>query len=246
MGRFVIALMVIALGSFVLAEEPATTGRSNEAIEILKKSAAAMKNAETVTYRAEYDATGWLQARVQPVEGTVVMGEQSKHKINPFFCEIKIKPREAGDTVEVSAGCDGDNYLLIDPTVKTCYMDKDQAVLGAKVRNFMRVQVAQFSEPNPYEDIFKSGNAEFKGETKVGDEDCYELLLTPSDGGRVSFAISKKDFLPRRFTRLIKRDEGEATTVLTIHDLVVNPTFVRNPFELRCPEGFKQTDDFAP
>lgn len=45
---------------------------------------------------------------------------------------------------------------------------------------------------------------------------------------------------------LIKNEQGEATTMLTINDLVVNPTFVRSPFELRCPEGFKQTDDFAP
>ncbi len=240
----VMLIVVAALGSS--AEEPTDGGGLERAMEILRKSAAALKNAKTVTYRAEYDATGWLQSRVPPAEGAVTMGEQSKFQISPFFCEIKIKTRDAAEVVEMSAGCDGDNYFLIDPKEKTCYADRDQAVLGSKARPFMRVLVDEFSESQPYEDIFKSRKAEYKGETKIGETECYELLLNFSEGGRRSFAISKEDFLPRRVTRLIKSDQGEATTVLTIHDLVVNPTFVRNAFELHCPEGFKKTDEFAP
>ena len=92
----------------------------------------------------------------------------------------------------------------------------------------------------------KGGEIELKGDVKVGEEECREIYMKFPDTGAMTWAVSKKDMLPRKVTRIVKGEEGEATTELVISDLVVNPQFVRNPFEMICPEGFKKTDDFAP
>jgi len=246
MRRVIGLVFFVGFTSLALAEEPAQTGGSGEGLEILKKSVAALKEAKTVSYKAEYSATGWVTKFVPTVTGTAVMGEQSKDKIDRFSCTVTIKANDSEEVKEFSAGSDGDNFFVIDPKTKMCHLDMDPAVLGGQGRNIQRVLLREFSALEPFEDVFKSGTVELVGTTKVGDEECDELKIVPTEGGKRLLAISRKDHLPRRATNLIKNEQGEATTVLTISDLVVNPTFVRSPFELRCPEGYKQTDEFAP
>lgn len=112
--------------------------------------------------------------------------------------------------------------------------------------NLQRIVLRDFAAPEPLANVIKSGEIELRGEVRIGNEDCRELYMKHRDTGTAVWAVSKKDFLPRKVTRLIKNDQGEATTELLISDLVVNPQFVRSPFEMLCPEGFKKTDEFAP
>jgi len=245
--RRVFALsLLIGLASSALAEEPAKTGGSNEGLEILKKTEAALREVKTVSYRADYKATGWATKSVPAVTGTAIMGKQSKNKIDPFSCEVKVAPYGSKEVLEFSAGSDGDNYFLIDQKTKLCHQDMDPAVLGVQGNNIQRVLLREFSMPEPFGDILKSGKVELKGTTTVGDEECYELRMKPEGRPERIVAVSKKDFLPRRATNINKNEQGEAITELTLSNLVVNPTFMRSPFELHCPDGFKQTDDFAP
>jgi len=103
MGRLVSLLFVIAFGSFALARTR-QTGGSNEGLEILKKTVAALRDVKTVSYKAEYKATGWATKFVPAVTGTATMGDQSKNKIDPFSCEVKIAPYESSEVMEFSRG----------------------------------------------------------------------------------------------------------------------------------------------
>ncbi len=246
MKRRILFVMVASWTSAAWGEEPAKKENATEALDLLKKTAAALVEAKTVLYKADYKGTGWLESRVSPVEGTVTMGEQSQHKINSFFCDISIKVGGSEEPVALKAGSDGEQYFLVDPKTKMCHHDLDAAVQGTHARDIGRVLLREFSEPEPYADPIKSGDVEMVGPVKVAGEECIEIRIRPSDRPPQVIAVARSDYLPRRVTSLIKNDRGEATTVLTINDLVVNPKFVLSPFKLHCPEGFTTSDEFAP
>jgi len=247
MTRILVSVLLGMCYTVCLAEDPPKPAPpSPEAIEFAKKIADALRNAKVVTYKAKYTPSGWVAQRVPSVEGSATVGDQSKHKIEAFAVQVKMQKAGSEDVIEMAAGSDGNEYFLIDSKAKVCYKDLDPAVLGAQGRIVQRIVLRDFAALEPLADILKGGEMELKGEVKVGEEDCREIYMKFPDTGAMTWAVSKKDFLPRRVIRHIKGEEGEATTELLISDLVVNPQFVRNPFELICPQGFKQTDEFAP
>lgn len=247
MTRLIMLTFLGFCAALALAEDPPKPAApSPEALEFARKTADALSKAKVVIYKAAYTPTGWVAQRVPSVEGTATVGDQSKHKIDAFVVDVKIRKTGSEEVVEMKGGSDGNDHFLIDPKAKTCYKDLDPAVLGAQGRNLQRIVLRDFADPEPLADIIKSGEIELRGEVSMGGEDCRELYMKHADTGAMVWAVSKKDFLPRKVTRLIKNDQGEATTELVISDLVVNPQFIRNPFEMVCPEGFKKTDEFAP
>lgn len=247
MPRLKVALLIAAFPLLVLAEDPPKKdGPTAEAMEFAKKTADALVAAKTVTYKATYTPAGWIAKEVPSVEGTATVGDQSKQKVDVFVVNVKIRKDGSEEVTELSAGSDGNEYFMIDPKSKTCYKDMDPAVLGANTRNVQRIVLRDFGLPEPLSGVMKGGEIELRGEVKVGNEDCRELYMKSRDTGTAIWAVSKKDYLPRKVTRIIKNDQGEATIELLISDLVVNPQFIRNPFEMICPEGFKKTDEFAP
>ena len=242
-------LTLVILGvtcSLLVADEPPKQTTSSEAVEFAKKIADALRNAKVVTYKATYTPSGWVAKRVPTVEGSATVGDQSKHKIEAFAVNVKMRKAGSEDVVEMAAGSDGNEYYLIDSKAKVCYKDLDPAVLGSQGRNVQRIVLRDFAALEPLADVLKGGEIELRDEVKVGSDECREIFMKFPDTGAMIWAVSKKDFLPRKVTRIVKGEEGEATTELLISDLVVNPQFIRNPFEMICPEGFKKTDEFAP
>ncbi len=247
MTRLMVLTILAICPTLVLAEDPPKSpAPSAEATEFAKKTADALLAAKVVIYKATYTPAGWVAKEVPTVEGTATVGDQSKHKIDAFMVNVKIRKTSSEDVVELSAGSDGNEYFLFDSKAKTCYKDLDPAVLGANGRNLQRILLRDFAAPEPLANVIKSGEIELRGDVKIGNEDCRELYMKHRDTGTAVWAVSKKDFLPRKVTRIIKNEQGEATTELIINDLVVNPQFIKSPFELVCPEGFKRTDEFAP
>ena len=247
MMRFLVPAFLGICFAVCLAEEPPKPAPPTpEAVEFAKKIADALRSAKVVTYKAKYTPSGWVSQRVPSVEGSATVGDQSKHKIDSFAVQVKMQKAGSEDVIEMAAGSDGNEYFLIDSKAKVCYKDLDSAVLGSQGRNVQRIVLRDFAALDPLADVLKGGEIELKGDVKVGEEECREIFMKFPDTGAMTWAVSKKDFLPRKVTRHIKGEEGEATTELVISDLVVNPQFVRNPFEMICPQGFKQTDEFAP
>jgi len=239
------ALMVLSLGVVTWAQD--SQSRSPEAVSILKKAAAAMKQAETVSYDAEYHGTAWAANVVPAVSGRAVIGPRAKYDIDRFFCEVTIQPSGSEEKTRYAAGCDGAEFFLVDHQRKSVHQDMDQAVMGSEGRNIMRVLLRDFAEPEPFADLLEAGSAELKDEADVAGEACSVVFVKPEEGPETTWYFSKKDDLPRRVVRHYENREGEpGTTELTLTSVVVNPTFVRSPFTPVIPDGYEKTSDFAP
>jgi hypothetical protein len=198
-------------------------------------------------YTADYKGTEWVTAFVPAVQGTAIIGKQSKWEIDPFYVEVKLTPQDAEAPIEATAGCDGDIYFLIDAKTKTVYEDMDQAVLGSQSRNIQRVLMREFASPKPFEDALKAGTIQLRETEQVGGEACHVVFVEGEQPPTLLYYIAAKDYLPRKIVRTYKNDEGaEGTTELAIHDLAINPSFVKSPFKVVIPAGFTKTDEFAP
>lgn len=246
MKRIATVLAFAFLTCPALAESDLTDGR-----KILEKANDAIKKVKLVTYRADYLGTTWLQQYVPAVTGKVALGQPSKWDIPRFRCAIKLQKYGSEEVQEFTAGSNGDIYFLIDPKTKMAHEDMDDAVLGSQGRNIQRTLLPEWSRAKPFGEILEpEGDAptiELKDTAKVGDEECYEITVTPKSPPVLLWSISKKDFLPRKVVRTYKNPQGEeGTTELTMFDLVVNPKLDEDPFKPVTPPGFTKTDEFAP
>ncbi|MBI4718029.1 MAG: hypothetical protein HY763_09515 [Planctomycetes bacterium] len=225
-------------------DKPASDGADGAAI--LRKAQEAAKKVETARYAVEYRGTGWLSARVPATSGEVIVADQSKWNLDKFWCRVKVQRPQSEETVELTAGSDGEVYFLIDPRTKKAHEDLDPAVMGQAGRSIQRVVMGPLTAPEPFKEELTAKKIELREPVKVGDEDCYAVYVAFPDEREMLWYISKKDYLPRRFDRLLKNDKGEpATTELIATNLVVNPKLEGNPFRLALPEGYTKTDEFA-
>jgi hypothetical protein len=111
----------------------------------------------------------------------------------------------------------------------------------------------EFSDPKPFAGILEPEEGdppaiELKGDAKVGDQECYEVVIKPTgpQAPEVHWLIAKKDLLPRKVVRVYERNGEKGTTELAVHDLKVDPKLGTDPFKLVTPPGFTKTDEFAP
>ena len=223
---------------------------SDDAKAILKKSAAAVKKVKTVRYQADYLATAWIIPFVPKVKGKVLMGQQSESENNRFRCDVKLQMPNSDEVQELTAGCDGDLYFLLDPVSKMAYEDIDPAVMGRHDRNVQRVLMPVFGAPEPFKDELEAESVELKETVTIEGEPCYEIHVPKEAPPSLIWYVSKKDLLPRRVVRVYPSREDpkgeDGTTQLTIFKLEVNPKLDKDPFKLHVPEGFTKTEDFAP
>jgi hypothetical protein len=243
--------VLLSLAPGVMAqtsEKPA--GKSDEAMEIVKKAAAALTQVKTVRYKADYKGTKWIASLVPSVRGVATIGSRSKFDIDPFFAEVTItRTTEEGaeKPVQYKAGSDGDIYFLIDDNTKTVYQDMDPLVLGSNSRDIRRVLAPEFADPKPLEDVHKAKSVRLLDSESVDGVSCHVVAVEAERPPVVTYYFSTKDYLPRRVVRTYQNEEGEeATTELILHDVTPNPSFVRSPFKPVVPAGYTKTDEFAP
>ncbi len=78
-------------------------------------------------------------------------------------------------------------------------------------------------------------------------EDCYVIRVVNKRRRESIWYFSTKDYLPRRRDTLFTNRQGATSRyTITLTDLVVGPTIDDNTFKLVVPEGFTETDEFAP
>jgi len=235
---------VLGTGLAAMAEGPST---GDQARDILKQSAAAIKKLDRVEYQARYHGTEWIKQFVPSIEGSVVVGKQSQHEINRFFCRVTLKPNDSEETLELTAGSDGDQFFLIDPKTKKAHLDMDPAVLGTQGRNIQRVVLSDLAAPEPYEDALEAETVKLEGSETIEGQECHAIRVIGDEPPERVYYIAKSDLLPRRVVRIFKNDKDEkGTTELTLAALKPNPSEPKNPFVLQVPPGFEKTDEFAP
>lgn len=232
----------------VAADAPKNDAAHKEAVEILKKVDDATKAVKAVRYNATAQGTGAAAARAPRAEGKVLMSGKDEQGTPKFRVEAKVQPPDSGEAKEYTAGHDGNLFYLIDPSKKMVYADIDAQILGGAGRNMGGLLMREFSHPTPFSDEINSVRAEIKGSKKIGDQDCYEILVVYREKPQPLEAIwyfSKKDYLPRRVDRLVTNAAGEkGAAELSITDLIVDPKTADDAFKLVVPDGFEKTDEF--
>jgi hypothetical protein len=241
---------VFTLGSClgVFAEEEGKkSAELTDAKAILQRTVDALKRAQTVSYEVEYNVTGWFSYFLPNMRGTVVIGKDTEQKAERFHSTLTVQKVGSSESTEVNAGADGKMYFVIDPTSKTVYADIDPAVVGKGRWAVQFSMVREFAEPDPFAEALKSNELRLADPARVDDEDCYAVWIKSPTNPEALWSLSKRDFLPRKIAFAQTNQDGkEATAENILHKLTVNPTFVKNPFELVVPEGYTKTDDFAP
>lgn len=152
----------------------------------------------------------------------------------------------AGEKRKATVIADGENYALLDPAKKIAYIDIDPIILG-QLGGFItqRAVLLEFGHPTPFQDEVNAVKHEYKGTEKIGDEDCWIIHVRYTDGGdgpQTIWAISQKDYLPRRCERIFSQNGQSGRTVQTLTNLKVNPDFDKAVFKVAAPEGYETTD----
>jgi len=237
------AMMLLGMFATLSAGQDLT-----DPVEILKKADAASKAVDFIQYTASVKGEGAAESRVGKVSGTVVLKGRTSGGAAQYRYEAKVERPGSSDVNDVTVGSDGKAYYLINSKEKKVYEDIDPAVVGTAGRGVRALTMAEYLHPEPFSDEIKGKKQELKGSAKVGDEDCYEIHVTYTEGGQeATWFFSKKDFLPRRVDRFIQSPTGEkGSTQLIVTKLTVDPKFDKDPFKLTVPEGFTKIDDFAP
>lgn len=232
------------------AQEPAKKSADlSDPVEILKKADAASKAVDFVQYTASVKGEGAAASFVPKASGTVILKGWANNRPEQFRYEAKVERPGSSDVSDITVGSDGKTYFLIDAKEKKVYEDIDPAVVGTAGQGVRRaLGMAEYVHPEPFSDEIKGAKQELKGSTKVGDEECYEIHVTYTEGGQeASWFFSKKDFLPRRVDRFFSTPTGEkGSSQLVVTKLTVDPKLDKDPFKLIVPEGFTRIDDFAP
>lgn len=248
MFRMTLTLLpAIAIATTAAAQESAEKKKHDPvAAAALETSAKALKAVERVRYDIDYLRTAWLTERVPAVTGTVTLGPVGEYDVPRFFAEIVITPHE-GDAVKVTAGCNGDEYYIIDPATKKAHQDMDPSVMGSQARNVQRVLMEDFTSKEPLNDFFDAPELALLPQETVNGERCLVVEATAEGGNKMRIAMAERDGLPRRYQRFIKNRSGEVGEIaIVLSNLKVNPPLPKDAFLLKVPIGYTKSTDFAP
>ena len=227
---------------------------ASEGHKLLKKSKSALAKVKVVSYRGAFKGTGWVETLVPQVNGSVLMGHPSKWDEPRYRAQVTFTTSGSTDPIEMTAGCNGDEYFLVDTKTKKVHVDMDSAVLGSGARNVQRVLFDALVSDEPFGDDLDAKTIEMRGTEDVGGVECHRVFVegkgVPGDP-MIEWLIGTKDSIPRGLRRIYNHrkdpENGEkGITELLIANLKVNPRTGKNPFDPTIPEGFTQTDEFAP
>ncbi|MGD8454553.1 MAG: hypothetical protein PVJ57_22290 [Phycisphaerae bacterium] len=236
-------------------EKPA--GEMTDPLAILKKTDAAMKAVKAVKYDLTIEATGALKERSAKLEGSVIAAERAKPESDndksvlptKFRMETRFTVPNDSEPYHLIGGNDGKDFYLVDFRTKTVYADLDPAVLGSASRVILRGMMIEYLHPRPFDDELGGKQHTLKESKTVDGEDCYaiEVIYNIDQAPTVTWFISKKDFLPRgRIDMLTLQDGQKGEIHKMLSHLVVDPKLSEDAFEIRVPDGFTKTDEFAP
>jgi len=247
-------LLVLPFALFAVtahAEEPAKSGKLTDAVEILKKADEACKPVKSLKCTAVGEGL-FNEAEKQPkVSGSIISLPPVEKKPAMFKASVKLQKPVSSDVEDVTVGCDGDLFYVMDHKNKKVYQDVDPAVFGSFRRGLGLMRMAEFGHESPFGDEIGGKVKELVGVEKVGDEECYHIHVEYSgqaDGLATDWWFSTKDFYPRRADR-VRTDSASGQKGggrLVLAGLEINPKADPKDFALVVPEGYTKVDDFAP
>lgn len=228
----------------VLAED---TGILIDPVEIIERADVAARAVKVAQYEAKafsISATGKSQL---VAEGKATIEGFAGEAPQKFTVSGSFNRRGSKIKHDLVVGSDGENVYLIDAKTKTAYVGFDFDVLGSHGELLFPLLMAEYVVASPFSDELRSEKQELIGTTKVGDEECYEVLVQYSDKRKTRWFFSVVDFLPRRVDRLSMHNRRPTRgTRLVVTSLKTNPKLEKNPYKFKLPLGFELSDDYAP
>jgi len=275
MTRWIKKLTLVAMGCFAVtafAQEPAKTEivekksekasesvKDPAAIEILKKADAAVKKITAIKYKAVRTASGWAASRVPTVQGTAVVSGVFNNGYEKFLFEVEVTDPVASDAKETKetksagprkliTGGNGETYFLVDWQNKKAHVDLDPSVVGSDGFTAQSLGMPEFVHPHPFDDEMNAEQVKLLAPVTVSGEECNVVDVDYGQRrGHSIWYFSKKDDLPRKRELMIKgQDNQEGKIEIVVSSLEINPKLDDAVFELKLPEGFEKTDEFAP
>lgn len=246
MRRLTGLLLGLCVAGTALAEGD---GNAQEARDILKKAAEALKKVKQVTYDFDLKGTGGMAPRGRSASGKIILGPPTEWGQVRVRLDAEMEDPSSLDPIRLIIGSDGENYYLVDHKKKMCYEDMDPAVLGSRGRRFPRLLIPQFTAEEPFKAEIAAEKIELRESVTIEGEECYQVFLEAARGPHTIWFLSKKDLLPRqrRSSVILEGETKEwGSWQYLVKNLVVNPELPENAFALKVPEGYTKTDDYAP
>ena len=221
------------------------SGRSEEALEILRKADTAIKAVSAVRYEITSTPSGAATRFVSPGQGSVVLSGWAGQF--PAKFRIEAKGEQNGKPYHVAGGGTVESYFLIDHTTKKAYEDLDPGVMGSNARVLFGMAMLEFVSDKPFDDELASETVELVGKADVGGVECNEIrVVYPGGQGESRWFFATTDNLPRRRVQMFKSPQGEGAIERTLSKIEIDPELPESLFVLQLPEGYERIDDFAP
>ncbi len=249
MRRTVCVLAAVAFAATAWAQDASKGAKLTDPVEILKKADEASKPIKSFRSTATWEGLHGDAERAPKMTGKVIAAPAPEGKQALMRTEAKVTRPGSSDVEEVTVGCDGNEYYVIDGKNKKAYVDLDPGVMGSFRRTAGALRMQEYGHETPFQDEINGKVKEFKGIEKVGDEECYHVYVEYSQQGLVTdWWFSTKDFLPRRADRVRTNPENgqKGGGKLVVTGLEVNPKFEEKDFKVTIPEGYTKVEDFAP
>ena len=245
----VVKLFLVGLGlSYAAAmAQNAPNKAPDKSVRILKNAQRALKELVTSLFRAEFKATGSLASEIPSVEGRGILGRQVGSGEQRFRAELTLHPPGSDDSLEYTIGSDGKVYFAIDRRIKVVYTNPNKEVLGTYGKDWMRILMSVYSDPDPFAKELKAETV-YLGEEDVADEACYKLRVKGKNAPDVIWYISKNDWIPRKRVEVhSNHDVPSGTTELTITFFIPNPRWsAKDMFTPPTDPSYSTLSVFAP
>jgi hypothetical protein len=220
-------------------------------VEILKKADAACRTVKAVKMEIVVEGDEAV-ARVFPkIEATVIATDPTREggvpSVKKYVSDMKYKMPNAAEPRHVTGGSDGENYYLIDHGTKKAHVDIDPQVLGMAGRVMPAAMMIEFLIDQPFNDEITGKQQKLLGNKTIEGEECYEIQVVYANDSEAIWCFSTKDFMPRCRVDITPLQDGtKGKLTKTVKKLDVKPKIDENTFKLKLPEGYTQTEDFAP
>jgi thiol-disulfide isomerase/thioredoxin len=220
--------------------------------EILLKCESAIKNLQTIYYRAEYYVIGTIKyggnidAILSPQQGNVLFVRSPEDKfIGGKFVVEGVKPRSKPEQLIFSFKVVYDGIKvkeLIEPE-KTVYVNDPDQAGSHLLTDVYDLILSDFRALKPMEGIAHAIRVQYDGLAVVGGVTCHIIHLffpTESNPQESWWFVGIDDYLPRKVQ---KKGYGlpkqEIMQILTMSEMKTNFEIDSSRFALDVPEGFK-------
>jgi peroxiredoxin len=227
---------------------PTSTGGSTAdpaAIERIRLSADAIRNAETISFRLRTSASGVIANSTPVVDYAVKMRRNSqiggKWTVR-VSGEGKRRPTEPSQPIDCLF--EGDTVTWVDHAQKKIIKRSARSARGPLLQLVNVGRVPEVMGDEPMASLLASVEAVIEKQEELDGTACDAILLRPkAKASRVRAWVSQGDHLPRKIEKLIESSSVGGFSAVEFVDLRIGESIEPVDVELRTPEGY--TEDFS-